>query len=259
MTSPSLPTETAALPSGAQIPLLGFGTWQLEGDNARSSTLAALEAGYRHVDTATVYGNESQVGAALGAAGDDGVFVTTKLPPDRADRARETLERSLEQLGLAAVDLWLIHWPPNGSAVPMWESFVQAQQDGLARDIGVSNFDLDLLDEVTHATGVRPSVNQIEWSPLLFDRAVLDGRVSRGVVLEGYSGLKGGTLTNDVIVGVAERLGRTPAQVIIRWHLQHDTIAIPRSSKPERVVANADVGGFVLSPEDMAAIDALGR
>jgi len=259
MTSPTIPTETAALPSGAQIPLLGFGTWQLKGDNARSSTQAALEAGYRHVDTATVYGNEAQVGAALEAAGGDGVFVTTKLPPDRADRARETLEQSLEQLGVDAVDLWLVHWPPNGSAVPMWESFVQAQKDGLARDIGVSNFSLDLLDEVTAATGVQPAVNQIEWSPLLFDRAVLDGHVSRGVVLEGYSGLQGGTLTNDVVVGIAERLGRTPAQVIVRWHLQHGTIAIPRSSKPERVVANADVGAFSLSTEDLAAMDALGR
>ncbi len=259
MTTPTIPTDTAALPSGAAIPLLGFGTWQLEGDSARSSTLAALEAGYRHVDTATVYDNEAQVGAALEAAGSGGVFVTTKLPPDRADRARETLEQSLEKLGLDAVDLWLIHWPPNGSAVPMWESFVQAKQDGLARDIGVSNFDLDLLDEVTKATGVQPAVNQIEWSPLLFDRAVLDGHSSRGVVLEGYSGLKGGTLTNDVIVGIADRLGRTPAQVIIRWHLQHDTIAIPRSSKPERVLANGDVGGFELSTEDMSAIDALGR
>jgi diketogulonate reductase-like aldo/keto reductase len=259
MTSPTIPPDTAALPSGAAIPLLGFGTWQLQGESARASTQAALEAGYRHVDTATVYGNEAEVGAALAAAGREGVFVTTKLPPDRAGTARETLEQSLEKLGLDAVDLWLVHWPPNGSAVPIWESFVQAQRDGLARDIGVSNFDLDLLDEVTRATGVQPAVNQIEWSPLLFDRAVLDGHVSRGVVLEGYSGLKGGTLTHDTIVGIADRLGRTPAQVIIRWHLQHDTIAIPRSSRAERVVANADVGGFELTDDDMAALDALGR
>ncbi len=257
MTSPQIPTDSATLPSGAALPLLGFGTWQLTGEQARTSTATALEAGYRHVDTATMYRNETEVGAALAAAG-PGVFVTTKLPPDQADRARETLERSLEQLGLDAVDLWLVHWPPSGSAVPVWEAFVEAQRDGLARDIGVSNFDLDLLDEVTRATGVQPAVNQIEWSPLLFDRGVLGGHTSRGVVLEGYSALKGGTLTHPVVTGLADRLGRTPAQVLVRWHLQHDTVVIPRSSKAERIVANADVGGFRLDDEDMAALDALG-
>ena len=257
MTAPAVPSETAVLPSGASMPLLGFGTWQLKGDSARASTAAALEAGYRHLDTATIYGNEREVGAAVAEAGAP-VFVTTKLPPDSADRAREVLEQSLEMLGRDAVDLWLVHWPPNGSAVPVWEAFVQAQADGLARDIGVSNFDLDLLDEVTTATGVRPAVNQIRWSPLLFDRAVLDGHRERGVVLEGYSGLKGGTLTDPTITGIAERLGRTPAQVIVRWHLQHDTVVIPRSSNAERIAANADVGGFTLTDDDLAALDALG-
>lgn len=238
------------------MPLLGFGTWQLTGADAARATAVALDAGYRHLDTATVYGNESEVGGALRDAG-PGTFVTTKLPPDRADRARETLEQSLELLGVPAVDLWLVHWPPNGSAVPIWEAFVEARDAGLTRDIGVSNFSLELVDEVTRATGVAPSVNQIRWSPLLFDPAVLAGHRERGVVLEGYSGLKGGTLDHPVIVGVAERLGRTTAQVIVRWHLQHETVVIPRSRNAERIAANADVGGFTLSADDMAALDAL--
>ena len=257
MSAPAVPSDTAALPSGATMPLLGFGTWQLTGDTARSATGVALEAGYRHLDTATMYGNEREVGAALAAAGAP-VFVTTKLPPDSAGQARQVLEQSLEALGLDAVDLWLVHWPPNGSAVPVWEAFVQAQADGLARDIGVSNFGLDLLDEVTSATGVQPAVNQIRWSPLLFDRTVLDGHRERGVVLEGYSGLKGGTLTDPTITGIAERLGRTPAQVVVRWHLQHGSVVIPRSSNPERIATNADVAGFRLTDDDMAALDALG-
>ncbi len=135
---------------------------------------------------------------------------------------------------------------------------MQAQADGLARDIGVSNFGLDLLDEVTAATGVQPAVNQIRWSPLLFDRAVLDGHRERGVVLEGYSGLKGGTLTDPTITAIAERLGRTPAQVVVRWHLQHESVVIPRSSNAERIAANADVDGFTLTDDDVAAMDALG-
>ena len=240
------------------MPLLGFGTWQLKGSTAQQACETALEAGYRHLDTATIYGNEREVGAALRAAGADGVFVTTKCPPDEQDRAREVLEQSLEALGLDAVDLWLVHWPPR-DAVTMWEAFVQAQADGLARDIGVSNFSLDELDRLEQATGVTPAVNQIKWSPLLFDRAVEDGHRERGVVLEGYSGLKGGTLDHPVITGIAERLGRTPAQVINRWHLEHGVVTIPKSATPERIRGNADLDGFSLSSEDLAALDGLGR
>ncbi len=255
--TPAVPTTTAALPAGGSMPLLGFGTWQLKGAEAQQACEAALEAGYRHLDTATIYGNEREVGAALKAAGSDGVFVTTKCPPDDQDRAREVLEQSLEALGLDSVDLWLVHWPPN-DAVKMWQAFVQAQSDGLAKDVGVSNFSLAQLDELEQATGVKPAVNQIKWSPLLYDRAVEDGHRERGIVLEGYSGLKGGTLENDVITGVADRLGRTPAQVINRWHLEHSVVTIPKSTNPERIRSNADLDGFSLSPDDLAAIDALG-
>ena len=255
----SFPRDTLQLTSGAGMPLLGFGTWQLEGGVARDAVSAALEAGYRHLDTATIYGNEREVGAALrdsGVARDD-LFVTTKCSPQKAGRELETLHESLEQLGTDHVDLWLVHWP-GADVVAMWRAFVEARELGLARDIGVSNFDLQQLDEVTDATGVRPAVNQIEWSPLLFDADVLAGHRSRDVVAEGYSALRGGTLEHPVIGGIADRLGRTPAQVIVRWHLQHDVVVIPRSSKPERIRENAEVADFELSAEDMATLDALG-
>jgi diketogulonate reductase-like aldo/keto reductase len=257
--APQVPDDTATLAHGS-MPLLGFGTWQIKGREATDATAAALEAGYRHLDTATVYGNEGEVGAGLersGVARDD-VFVTTKCPPNRADDALGTLRRSLDLLGTDHVDLWLIHWPGDGSMLDLWQSFVEAREQGLARDIGVSNFDAALIDEVTAATGVAPAVNQIEWSPLLFDTAVVEAHRQRGVVLEGYSALRGGTLDHPTIVTIADRLGRTPAQVIIRWHLQHGIVVIPKSRQADRIRSNADVAGFELTQADVAALDALG-
>ncbi|HET7327605.1 MAG TPA: aldo/keto reductase [Nocardioidaceae bacterium] len=257
-----LPDETLPLTGGGRMPLLGFGTWQIKGKDAVRATSAALEVGYRHVDTATVYGNEDEVGRALkdsGVARDD-VFVTTKCPPDRAGRELDTLRESLDLLGTDHVDLWLIHWPEEGTDhVGMWHSFVEARESGLARAIGVSNFDAALIDEVTTATGVAPAVNQIEWSPLLYDAATVAEHRERGVALEGYSALRGGTLDHPTIVGIAERIDRTPAQVIIRWHLQHGVVVIPKSVHEDRIRSNADVGGFTLTDGEMEALDALGR
>ena len=254
------PDATATLPSGASMPLLGLGTWQITGPGATTATAAALNAGYRHLDTATVYGNETEVGAGLHGSGvaREEVFVTTKIPPDRTGRERETLAASLAQLDTPYLDLWLIHWAPDsGSGVELWTEMIAAQRDGLVRDVGVSNYSLEQLDELFDATGVRPAVNQVEWSPLLFDRAVLSGHQERGVVLEGYSALRGGTLEHPVVTGIADRLGRTPAQVIIRWHLQQGTVVIPKSTRPERIAANIEVD-FALADDDMAALDAMG-
>lgn len=254
-------TDSHTLPGGGVMPLLGFGTWQIKGDKATSATAAALEAGYRHLDTAMVYGNESEVGRALGDSGidRDDVFVTTKCPPNRAGHELETLQQSLEKLGTDHVDLWLVHWPGGADLAALWSAFVEAQQQGLARDIGVSNFSPEQIDEVERATGVRPAVNQIEWSPLLYRSSVEAAHRDRGVVLEGYSALRGGTLTHPTITGIAERLGRTPAQVIIRWHLEHGTVVIPKSENPERIRSNAQVEDFTLGAEDVAALDALGK
>lgn len=259
--APQLPDQTLTLEAGAEIPLLGFGTWQIKGDDAVRATASALDSGYRHLDTATVYGNEAEVGRALAESGvpRDEVFVTTKCPPDNAGREIETLRKSLEMLQVDHVDLWLIHWPGSGSVnVDMWRTFVEARDAGLAKEIGVSNFDASLLDEVSEATGVTPAINQIKWSPLLFDAGVLKEHHARGVVVEGYSALRGGTLEHPAIVEIAERIGRTAAQVIIRWHLQHEIVVIPKSVNADRIRSNADVAGFSLSDEDMATLDALG-
>ena len=257
----NLPDDTVTLANGTVMPLLGFGTWQIKGDDAVRATSAALEAGYRHLDTATVYGNEGEVGQALAESGvpREEVFVTTKFPPNKAGRELDTLKESLEKLRTDHVDLWLIHWPGEGAAnTDIWRAFGEAREAGLVREIGVSNFDAALLDEVTKATGVTPAVNQIEWSPLLYDAATVADHRERGIVLEGYSALRNGTLDHPTILEIAEREGRTAAQVIIRWHLQHGFVVIPKSVNPERIRANADVAGFTLGDADMAALDALG-
>ena len=254
----SIPDLTALLPSGAHMPLLGFGTWQINGEDAVTATATALAAGYRHVDTATVYGNEAEVGRALASVARGDVFVTTKVPPARRDAELDTLRQSLDLLKTSYVDLWLVHWPEQGAEVSMWEQLLAAREQGLVRDVGVSNYSLEQLDELQAATGVVPAVNQVEWSPKLFDRAVQDGHVQRGVVLEGYSALRGGNLEDPVVVGIAKRLGASPAQVIIRWHLQHGVVVIPKSVDPKRIRSNANVGDLVLDEADMAALDAIG-
>lgn len=260
--TPAVPDDSAALLDGARIPLLGFGTWKLTGDDARRAVATALEAGYRHVDTATIYRNEKEVGAGLADSGvaRDEVFLATKCPPRNAGSELATLRESLTALGTDHVDLWLVHWPQGeGADLAMWQAFVEAREQGLARSIGVSNYTLRQIDELTDRTGVTPVVNQVKWSPLLFDRAVLDGHRDRGVVLEGYSTLRGGTLKNAAVRAVAERHGRTPAQVLVRWHLQHGVVVIPKSAKEERIRSNADVVDLVLTETDIAELDALGN
>ena len=209
---------------GGRMPLLGFGTWRLRGSVRRcKATTAALESGYRHLDTATdvPQRGRGRPGAGWERLARDDVYVMTKCPPDRAGRELETLRESLDAAGPRPRRPLVVHWSSGGRDVAMWQAFVEAQQAGLARDIGVSNFGSRLLDEVTSETGVAPAVNQIQWSPLLYDAEVVAEHQTRGVVLEGYSGLKGGTLDHPTIRGIAERRGRTPAQVIVRWHLQH--------------------------------------
>ncbi|MBD0293397.1 MAG: aldo/keto reductase [Jiangellaceae bacterium] len=243
------------------MPLLGFGTWQLRGRKAYDSVRQALHVGYRHIDTATMYRNEAEIGRALKDSGipRSDVFLTTKLWPSDAGQERPAIEASLAALGTDHVDLWLIHWPIRGGAgVPVWKQLVAVQEDRLARAIGVSNFGTKQIDELTDATGVTPAVNQIEWSPRLYDTRRADELRSRGVVLEGYSPFKASRLDDPVLVEIARRHGVTTAQVILRWHIEHQFVAIPRSSNPERIAANFDVFGFALEPEEVARIDELG-
>ncbi|HSR23260.1 MAG TPA: aldo/keto reductase [Candidatus Eisenbacteria bacterium] len=255
------PDASVRLAGGGRVPLLGLGTWQLRGDTARRAVGWALEAGYRLLDTATAYGNEAEVGAAVRESGlpRESVFVTTKMPPENAGQERATLERSLEALGLAYVDLWLVHWPPGGTAgVGSWRAFVQAREQGLAHAIGVSNYSPAQIDELTAATGVTPAVNQVRWSPFLHRPATVEAHRERRVVLEGYSPFRAGRLDHPVIADVARRHGADRAQVVVRWHLQHGIVVIPKSARRERIRANADVAGLELTPDEMQALDALG-
>lgn len=260
-TVPSQDQPSAALNSGGSIPLLGLGTWQARGTEAYDATLNALHLGYRHLDTAKTYGNEEQVGRAMADSGvpRDEVFLTTKLPPDDAGREAATLRESLSRLGTDHLDLWLVHWPPGGAGVDTWRAFVHAHESGAARAIGVSNYSAGQIDELTRATGVTPSVNQIRWSPFLAEASVVAEHAERGVVLEGYSPLKGGVLDDPVIGEVARANGRTPAQVILRWHLEHGVVAIPKSADPDRIAENLDVLDWSLPAADVERIDGLAR
>ena len=246
------------LASGSKMPTLGLGTWQARGRSALGAVLRALEVGYRHIDTATAYGNEEQVGQAVAESGvpREEIFVTTKLPPGRAGHERETLRDSLDALGLGYVDLWLIHWPPSGLARPdVWERLLELQAEGLAREVGVSNYSVRQLDELEQATGRLPAVNQIEWSPALFDRSVLEAHRRRGVQLEGYSPLRTMNLRDPQLVRIAEAHGVTSAQVVLRWHIEHRIVAIPKSTNAERIAENAAIFGFELTPSEVEHLD----
>jgi 2,5-diketo-D-gluconate reductase A len=250
--------ESIELASGTKMPILGLGTWQARGGSAVNAVLRALEVGYRHIDTATAYGNEEQVGRAVAESGvpREEIFVTTKLPPSRAGRERATLEDSLDALGFGYVDLWLIHWPPSGGSRPdVWERLLELRAEGLAREVGVSNYSVRQLDELQRATGRLPAVNQIEWSPTLFDRNVLEEHYSRGVQLEGHSPLKTVNLRDPQLVRIAEEHRVTPAQVVLRWHIQHRIVAIPKSTNAERIAENATIFGFELPPSEVEQLD----
>ena len=253
---------TVALRGGATIPLVGLGTWQMTGKECYRAVRHALDVGYRHLDTATMYHNEREVGRAVHDSGvpREDVFVTTKLHPRDAGRERKTLEASLRDLGTEYVDLWLIHWPPRRGASPqVWKQFLALRDEGMTRAVGVSNYDVDEMDELRSATEEAPQVNQIRWGPTLHDPRELEEHQRREVVLEGYSPFKTTNLRHPVLVEVAGRLGVTAAQVVVRWHVEHEVVVIPKSANPERIGSNFDVFGFSLDDEDVGRIDGLSR
>ena len=260
-------TEAAAipavtLPGGVSMPVIGFGTWQLRGRPGREAMRSALAAGYRHIDTATMYGNEADVGYALAESKLDRaeVFITTKLPSGRAGRERSTLSASLRALGTSQVDLWLVHWPPAGRMLTLvWREFLAMRDDGRVRAVGVSNYSLAQIDRLIEATGEAPAVNQIPWSPARYDPALLAGHRERGVIVEGYSPLKGTDLANPVLARIADAHGVSTAQVVVRWHLEHGVTVLVKSSHPDRIAGNIDVSGFSLSPDEVTAVNGLSR
>ncbi|MBW3554738.1 MAG: aldo/keto reductase [Gemmatimonadetes bacterium] len=257
--------STIELPHGGPMPLFGLGTFRSPaGRQTREAVGWALEIGYRLVDTAALYGNEADVGAAIRESGipREDVFVTTKLHKDDHghERALRAFEESLERLGMDYVDLYLIHWPESRRRQDSWDALERILDEGRARAIGVSNYVVPHLQEVLEHGSIPPAVNQIELHPFNY-RSRLDV-VSlcreNGIAVEGYSPLtKTEKLDDPVVVKIARATGRSPAQVLIRWSLQHGIVTIPKSIDRGRIRENADVFGFELEPDQMARLDAL--
>lgn len=256
------------LNDGRTIPQIGLGVWQLSDDETYSSVRAAIEAGYRHIDTAAIYGNEEAVGRAVAdaiSAGDvtrEDMFITTKLWNGDQERGQEAFQESLTKLGMDYVDLYLLHWPApkNGTFIKAYESMVKIQQNGGARSIGVCNFYDEVLDELASATGHTPAVNQIEIHPGFSQGAQRSDNARRGIVSEAWSPLgQGQNLSDPTIEEIASRHGVSAAQAIIRWHIQRGDVVIPRSSNPGRVVENFRVFDFELTQEEMESLTAMDR
>ncbi|MBT0769927.1 aldo/keto reductase [Kineosporia sp. J2-2] len=251
---------------GNSIPQLGLGVWQARPEQATAAVREALQAGYRHVDTAAAYENEEAVGAGLRESGvaRDEVFVTTKVwnGDQGADAARVAAEKSLERLGLDHLDLLLIHWPcpAQNLYVETWQTFIALREQGLVRSIGVSNFTGAHLDRLVAETGVTPVLNQIELHPYFQQRPMRAEHERLSVVTESWSPLaQNQVLTDPVLEKIAARHGKSPAQVVIRWHLDNGLVVIPKSVTPSRIRDNADVFDFALDADDLAAIAELDR
>lgn len=254
------------LNNGVQIPQLGLGVWQVDPAETQRVVEDALEVGYRHIDTAQMYGNEAGVGAALAASGlaRDEVFVTSKLNNNRHERtaALESFDRTLEALGSDHVDLFLIHWPlPEvGDYVDTWHAMEEIYESGRARAIGVSNFHQHHLDRLAAESSVTPAANQIECYPYLTQDALRAYDADHGIVTEVWSPLGSGTVLADATLArIAGAHGVSPAQVTIRWHLQRGDVVFPKSTHRERLVENLDVLGFTLGDDEVAEISALNK
>ncbi len=253
-----------ALNDDHTIPQIGLGVFQTPNDIARSVVRAALQVGYRHIDTAAAYQNEEGVGEGIRASGmaRDEIFVTTKVWNDDQgyDRTLSALAASLNRLKLEDVDLYLIHWPSpqRNLFVETWRALIKAKDEGLTRSIGVSNFEVEHLDRLIGETGITPALNQIELHPRFQQKRLHHANTERGIMTEAWSPLgRGKLLADPVIVRIANKHGRTPAQVIIRWHLDSGFVVIPKSVNASRIKENHDVFGFALDADDLEAIEKL--
>ena len=256
-------SSTKKLNSGVEMPMLGLGVYQTPpGRTTEEAVRYALEVGYRHIDTARLYANEESVGRAVRSSGvpREQVFVTTKLwnSDHGYDAALRAGEGSLKRLRLDYIDLYLIHWPVPGLRSESWRALVELQRRGACRAIGVSNYTVRHLQELLDSSDVVPDVNQVEFNPFLYQRDLLDFCNNNGIQLEAYSPLtRGHRLRHPVVLDVARRYSKSPAQVLIRWGLQHGLVVIPKSARPERIKENSEVFGFDISTSDMDKLDAL--
>jgi 2,5-diketo-D-gluconate reductase A len=257
---------TLAMNSGYDIPQLGYGVFRVPAHDAERAVSEALAVGYRHIDTAAIYGNEQGVGAAVSASGipRDELFITTKLWNDRheGDEPRAALGESLEKLGLDYVDLYLVHWPTpaKDNYVQAWQALIGLRDEGLTRTIGVSNFLVPHLERIVTETGVTPAVDQIELHPTHQQRDVVAWAADHGVLIEAWGPLGQGKYDLGAIPAVREAAdahGKSPAQAVLRWHIQKGNVVFPKSVRVERLRENADIFDFALSDAEMAAIDAL--
>jgi 2,5-diketo-D-gluconate reductase A len=256
------------LNDGHSIPQLGFGVFQIDPAETATAVADALEVGYRHIDTAEMYRNERGVGEAIRASGidRDDIYVTSKLNNGfhRPGDARRAFERTLGELGFDHVDLFLIHWPLptlyDGDYVATWKTLEEFRQDGRARSIGVSNFQVEHLERLAAETETVPAVNQIELHPYLLNEEVRSYGEAHGIATEAWSPIAQGEVLDDpVVTEIAEKVGRTPAQVVLRWHIQRGNIVFPKSVTPERIRENFEIFDFELEPGDLEAIDGLDR
>ena len=260
----ALPIPTITLRDGAEIPQLGAGVFLVEPGEAERVVSDALEVGYRHIDTARIYDNEAEVGRAIAASGlpREDVYVTTKLWNSDQTRAREAFDESLDRLGLDRVDLYLIHWPQPmfGEALGAWRSLVEIAESGRATSIGVSNFEIEDLRQLIDETGVVPAVNQIELHPLHQRRELREFCAEHGIAVEAWGPLaqgKSDLLERPEVLAAAEVHEKTPAQIVLRWHVQQGRIVFPKTTRRERMLENAQLFDFALSDAEMTAIDAL--
>ena len=257
---------TLQLLDGNRIPQVGYGVFKVPADDTRRAVLEAFELGYRHIDTAAIYGNEEGVGAAIAESGipRDELFITTKLWNDRhdGDEPRAALGESLGKLGLDAVDLYLVHWPTpaRDNYVHAWERLIDLREQGLTRSIGVSNFLVPHLERIIAETGVAPVVDQIELHPAYQQREVVEWALARGIRIEAWGPLGQGKYDLFSVPAVADAAaahGKTPAQVVLRWHLDKGNIVFPKSVRRDRLAENIDIVDFALTDDQIAAIDAI--
>ena len=260
----ALPSPAIQLHNGVLIPQFGYGTYKVRAEDAYRAVRDALEVGYRHIDTAEMYGNEAQVGAAIADSGlaRDEVFITSKLnnPYHEPQAARDAFAKTLDDLRIDQLDLFLIHWPmaQTTNYVETWQTMLEFEADGRSRAVGTSNFQEHHLRAIIDATGVAPALNQIELHPYLAQRQLVQLHAELGIVTASWSPLARGALLSDpVVLDLAQEAGCSAAQVVIRWHLQRGLVVIPKSTHRERMIQNADVFDFELSAQQMATIDSL--